>query len=198
MSDLDRVIEAWDQADPAAIHPSRGVSEAAYRESGQAQAELLATVLPAGCRVVDFGCGDGRVAVPLRALGYDVVGADSSDRMLDRLRKSDAKIETVRSNGVDLAGELGKKVDAVVCLAVLIHHTYASATEIVAGLRAAVRVNGLLVLDWPVSDDPVEGSTWISVTTWTRAMQDDVCRQVGLKRLDSDLPWPVFRAVKAG
>lgn len=195
---IDTVIGAWNTADPAAIHPARGISEDAYRESGQVQAELLASVLPAGCKVVDFGCGDGRVALPLRDLGYDVTGADGSQAMLNRLTAADPDMPTALTDGTDLAARLGKKADAVVSLAVLIHHSYESAERIITGLRAAVRVNGLLILDWPTSDDPHEGGGWISVTTWSRARQDQICQRLGLKRVDSDLPWPVFRAVKAG
>lgn len=196
---IDSVIRAWDKADPAAIHPTRGVSEDAYRESGEAQAELLATVLPKGSKVVDFGCGDGRVTVPLAGLGYRVTGADSSENMLRRFRDRANSYPTVLTDGTDLHEKLGHKVDAVISLAVLIHHNYESAERIITGLRAAVRVNGLLILDWPVSDEPVEGGGWISVTTWSRDQQDEICQRVGLKRLDaSGLPWPVFRAVKAG
>jgi 2-polyprenyl-3-methyl-5-hydroxy-6-metoxy-1,4-benzoquinol methylase len=195
---IDTVIDAWNEADPAAIHPARGISEDAYRESGQVQAELLATALPAGSRVVDFGCGDGRVAIPLAGLGYEVTGADGSQAMLDRLTAAAPDMPTVLTDGTDLARQLAKKADAVVSLAVLIHHGYESAERIIAGLRAAVRVNGLLVLDWPTSDDPREGGGWINVTTWSPARQGEICQRLGLKRVDSDLPWPVFRAVKAG
>ncbi|MFF1341124.1 class I SAM-dependent methyltransferase [Streptomyces sp. NPDC058290] len=194
---IDTVIDAWNEADPSAIHPTRGLSEEAYVESGQVQAELLATVLPAGCRVVDFGCGDGRVAIPLAGLGYEVTGADGSQAMLDRLTARSPGMAAVLTDGTALAAQLGKKADAIVSLAVLIHHSYESAERIIAGLRAAVRVNGLLILDWPTSDDPHEGGGWISVTTWSRARQDEICQRLGLKRIDSDLPWPAFRAVKA-
>jgi SAM-dependent methyltransferase len=196
---IDSVIHAWNQADPAAIHPTREISEDAYRASGRAQADLLSTVLPAGCKVVDFGCGDGRVAIPLSELGYQVTGADGSQAMLDRLTAAASDIPTVLTDGTDLADALGRKTDAVISLAVLIHHSYEAAERIIEGLRAAVRVNGLLILDWPVSDNPVEGEGWISVTTWSRERQDDLCQRIGLKRLDEPgLPWPVFRAVKAG
>ena len=198
MSSINDVIQAWDEADPAAIHPTREVSEEAYQISGEVQAELLATVLPEGCRVIDFGCGDGRVAIPLRQAGYDVTGADGSQAMLDRLAERDSDMPWVVSDGLDLAAVIGKKADAVVSLAVLIHHSYEAGEAIIEGLRAAVRVNGLLVLDWPVSDEPTEGGTWISVTIWSHEQQDAICKRVGLKRLDTDLPWPVFRAVKAG
>jgi SAM-dependent methyltransferase len=195
---INDVIQAWDKADPAAIHPTREVSEEAYQVSGEAQAELLATVLPEGCRVIDFGCGDGRVAIPLRQAGYDVTGADGSQAMLDRLAERDPDMPWVLSDGLGLAAVIGKKADAVISLAVLIHHSYEAGEAIIEGLRAAVRVNGLLVLDWPVADEPTEGGSWISVTTWSREQQDAICKRVGLKRIDSDLPWGVFRAVKAG
>ncbi|MFE0647489.1 class I SAM-dependent methyltransferase [Streptomyces sp. NPDC059534] len=198
MSSIDQVIAAWNSADPAAIHPARDLSEDAYRASGEAQAELLAAVLPTGGRVVDFGCGDGRVAIPLRLAGFDVTGADGSQAMLDRLAERAPEMPWVLSDGTDLAATIGKKVDAVVSLAVLIHHSYEAGEAIIEGLRAAVRVNGILVLDWPVADQPVEGGSWISVTTWSREQQDAICARVGLKRLDSDLPWAAFRAVKAG
>lgn len=197
MNGIGDIIHAWNEADPAAIHPTRGISEDAYRASGEAQAELLATVLPKGCRVVDFGCGDGRVAIPLQGLGYDVTAADGSQAMLARLAEREPDMPTVVTDGTDLADKLAKKTDAVVSLAVLIHHGYESAEQIIAGLRAAVRANGLLILDWPTADQPAEGAGWIGVTTWGRGQQDEVCARIGLKRLDTDLPWPAFRAVKA-
>ena len=197
MSTIGSIIEAWNEADPAAIHPTRRISEDAYQASGEHQAAALAAVLPAGCRVVDFGCGDGRVAIPLRAAGYDVTGADGSQAMLDRLGARDPAMATVLTDGTDLAAKLGRKADAVISLAVLIHHDYESARQIIEGLRAAVKVGGLLVLDWPTSDSPAEGGGWISVTTWSRQRQDEIAARVGLKRIDSELPWPVFRAVKA-
>lgn len=194
----DDVIAAWDQPGRTdAIHPTRAISEDAYWASGRAQADMLATVLPEGCRVVDFGCGDGRITIPLRALGYQTVGADASPNMLDALHQNDPDLPTVISRGPDLYEQLGKKTDAVVCLSVLIHHGYQDCLGILAGLRNTVRINGLLILDWPVSDQPTEAQDWLEVTTWSQTAQDDACVRIGLKRLESDLPWGVYKAVKA-
>jgi SAM-dependent methyltransferase len=191
------IIEAWDQADPAAIHPTRGIDEDAYWGSGHDQAEDIATVLPDGCKVVDFGCGDGRVAIPLRALGYDVTAVDASPTMLDRLHQHDPDMRAVVSDGTDLYAQLGKKTEAVVALAVLIHHSYADCLTLLAGLRGAVKQGGTLILDWPVSDEPVEGQSWLEVTTWSQQAHDDTCARIGLKAVDSGLPWGVYKAVKA-
>ncbi|MFE4857364.1 class I SAM-dependent methyltransferase [Streptomyces sp. NPDC056670] len=191
------VIEAWDQADPDAIHPLRRVSEDAYWESGRQQADMLATVIPAGAKVLDFGCGDGRVAIPMAALGYEVTAVDSSQRMLDRLNDRAPDLTTVHASADGIAAHLGRRrMDAVYSLAVLIHHSYADCLDIITRLRAATKLGGTLVLDWPVSDRPSEASHWIGVTTWSREQQANACARIGLEPVDSELPWGVYRAVK--
>lgn len=193
------VIKAWDQADPAAIHPLRQVSEDAYWESGRAQADTLATVIPDGAKVLDFGCGDGRVAIPLAALGYEVTAVDSSQNMLDRLTERAPDLTTVQAGADGIAGHLGRRrMDAVYSLAVLIHHSYTDCLHIIGKLRAATKVGGILVLDWPVSETPAEADSWIGVTTWSRQQQTEACAAIGLEPVDSDLPWGVYRAVKVG
>ncbi|MER5875465.1 class I SAM-dependent methyltransferase [Streptomyces sp. NPDC001910] len=193
----EAVIQAWDQADPAAIHPTRGVSEDAYWQSGKVQADMLATVTPDGAKVMDYGCGDGRVAIPMAALGYDVTAVDSSPNMLDRLTDRAPDLTTVQAAADGIAGHLGRRrMDAVYCLAVLIHHSYSDCLNIVAKLRAATKLGGILVLDWPLSDQPAEADSWIGVTTWSKEQQADACARIGLEPVDSGLPWGVYRAVK--
>lgn len=191
------IIEAWDRADPSAIHPTRAIDEDAYWSSGINQAALLGTVLQPGCKVVDFGCGDGRVAIPLRKLGYDVTAVDASQNMLDRLHGRDPDMPTALSSGARLYAALGKKADAVIALAVLIHHNYADCLDLLAELRQTVKLGGTLILDWPVSDQPVEGHAWLEVTTWSQQAHDDACASIGLKQVDARLPWGVYKAVKA-
>lgn len=191
------VIRAWDQADPAAIHPLRRVSEDAYWESGKAQADMLATAIPDGAKVMDFGCGDGRVAIPMAELGYEVTAVDSSQRMLGRLTDRAPDVTTVHAAADGVAAHLGRRrMDAVYSLAVLIHHNYADCLDIITRLRAATKLGGTLVLDWPVSDQPSEAGHWIGVTTWSTQQQTEACARIGLEPVDSELPWAVYRAVK--
>lgn len=190
------IIDAWNHPDAThAIHPTRAISEDAYWESGKTQADLLAADIPTGAKVMDFGVGDGRVAIPLRALGYEVTGVDASANMLTALAANEPELNSFQSDGSDLGKHLGRrKFDAVYCLALLIHHDYATGEELIANLRAVVRKGGLLILDWPVSESPEEGTVWLDVTTWPQDRQDALTERLGLTRIDDGQPWQVFRA----
>lgn len=193
----DDVIRAWDKADPTAIHPLRNVSEDAYWESGKGQAAMLASVIPDGAKVLDFGCGDGRVAIPMAGLGFEVTAVDASQNMLDRLADRDPDITTVQADADGIANHLGRRrMDAVYTLAVLIHHSYEDCLHIIGKLRAATKLGGILVLDWPTSETPSEADSWIGVTTWSEQQQADACLAIGLEPVDSGLPWGVYRAIK--
>jgi SAM-dependent methyltransferase len=53
------------------------------------EAEMLHGRLPLGAEVLDLGCGTGRIARPLAALGHPVVVVDESRGMLDRIPNLD-------------------------------------------------------------------------------------------------------------
>jgi SAM-dependent methyltransferase len=61
----------------------------AARGSGSVhgEADLLAGLVPAPARVLDAGCGTGRVAIRMHELGYDVVGVDVDASMLAMARR---------------------------------------------------------------------------------------------------------------
>jgi SAM-dependent methyltransferase len=187
------VVRAWDEAGPARIHPAREhLNETAYWISGCTDAKALAKVLPAGCDVLDFGCGDGRIAIPLAQNGYRVTGADSSPRMLAAFATRAPALPAVCSDGTGLREALGRQVDAVVCIAVLIHYGWAAGAVIMAGLADAVRPGGLLVAGWPTGPHPHEEG-WIGVTTWDAARRSAVAARCGLEPVNAALPWPVWR-----
>lgn len=170
MIDRALVVASWDevaarQRARVFIHPSALKGSAAYEASGVAAADMIAPYFARGERLLDFGAGDGRVAVPLHDRGYVVTAVDSSPAMLDRLRARRPAIPTVVNDGTGLADVAGP-FDGIYALAVLIHHGHADGAAIITELARALVRGGRLIFDVPVYDEPYERAGWIDVTVW--------------------------------
>ncbi|MEU2287099.1 class I SAM-dependent methyltransferase [Streptomyces sp. NPDC013178] len=102
----------------------------------------------AGRRVLDMGCGTGRDAAHLHAVGRTVTGADISEAMLAHARAHHPGPAYVHA---DLHGfDLGRDVfDAVVCLdsALLYCHTNDQLDAFLTSCRRALAPGGLLVAE---------------------------------------------------
>jgi len=131
----------------------RGASyDEAFRELAASGADVhgeaayVGALVPPGSRVLDAGCGTGRVAVELARRGYDVVGADNDTSMLSVARQH----ATVRWVEADLAMlALQEQYDLVVAAGnVVVFLTEGTEQEVVRRLATHVRPGGLLVSGW--------------------------------------------------
>jgi 2-polyprenyl-3-methyl-5-hydroxy-6-metoxy-1,4-benzoquinol methylase len=192
MTDFEDVITAWQQPEAVErIHPLRQQSEDAYWASGVYQADQVVSLLSDvdHARVIDFGAGDGRLSIPMHRAGLHVLAVDSSEEMLHRITDREPAIATLQDNGDRLAEYVSTtldKADAVVCRAVLIHHSHKDVTRLVARFADVVKPGGLLIADWPTSEQPAERADWIGVTTWDRAIRDEVALRLGWEPQDVD------------
>lgn len=196
MTDFSGVIEAWRKADPDHIHPLRRANIDDYWSSGVAQALEVTEYTPQGGTVVDFGCGDGRLSLPLSLFGYEVIAVDSSTEMLRRLRQNQkdrgGDLPTIlNSTGLNLREVLSNAgfglVDTVVARAVLIHHDSDSQRILVDALASVLKPGGHLIADWPVGNRH-ERRDWIDVTVipeWERTI---VAAGAGLELVDGGTP----------
>ncbi|NEB74888.1 class I SAM-dependent methyltransferase [Streptomyces sp. SID14478] len=125
---------------------------AALARSGKdvhGEARFCAALVPPGARVLDAGCGTGRVAIRLAELGYDCVGTDLDASMLAVARAEAPELPWVRT---DLAAfdpaALGLAADFdLVVAAGNVFPLLAPGTEatVVERLAAALKPGGLLV-----------------------------------------------------
>lgn len=115
------------------------------------EASFCAALLPPGARVLDAGCGTGRVAVRLDELGFDCVGVDVDESMLEVARRSAPQVpwhraDLARLTAADLDGARG--FDLVVMagnvVPLLAEGTVASAVRSLANLLHAAP-GGLVV-----------------------------------------------------
>lgn len=100
----DEPMTRW-QAGAGASYAARFRELADSGADVHGEASLCASLVPAGSRVLDAGCGTGRVATRLAELGFDCVGVDVDSSMLTEARRASSTVRWVLADLADL-GEL--------------------------------------------------------------------------------------------
>ncbi|MEU6657911.1 methyltransferase domain-containing protein [Streptomyces sp. NPDC046821] len=152
------------------------------------EARFCAALVPAGARVLDAGCGTGRVAIRLAELGYDCVGIDLDDSMLDVARTHAPQLPWFRADlaQFDLA-LLGIAADFDLVLAagnvlpLLAAGTEAAAVKRLAG---ALRPGGLLVAGFGLDAALLPVPPSITLPEY-----DASCAAAGLALVDRFATW---------
>ena len=108
-SHFDEIAAVYDESLPAHV----------VKHYLRKRADFVAALCPAG-RVLDVGCGTGVLAGRLAARGYDVVGVDPSEGMLEVMRACHAGVQAVQASGEALPFERDA-FDLVLTVAAL-HH----------------------------------------------------------------------------
>ncbi|WP_329115767.1 class I SAM-dependent methyltransferase [Streptomyces sp. NBC_01465] len=80
--------------------------------------DIIAGAVPAGARLLELGCGAGRVTRPLVANGFAVTAVDESPEMLEAVGQIPG-VRTVRSSIETL--DLGETFDVVMLASFLVH-----------------------------------------------------------------------------
>lgn len=142
------------------------------------EADLVASLAPVGARVLDAGCGTGRVAIELARRGYDVTGVDIDRSMLGVARESAPSLLWVEA---DLAAlQLDEPPYDVVVAAgnVMIFLARGTEADVVRRLADHLAPGGLLVAGFTVEADRL-----------SLADYDRYCAAVGLRLLDRWSTW---------
>lgn len=168
-------------------YAARFADLAASGKDVHGEARFCHTRLTPGSRVLDAGCGTGRVATWLAEQGHTVTGADVDASMLDEARRRAPSLDWVHYDLAEIrrAG-LEPGFDMVVAAGNVIP-LLAEGTEadVVAGLAALLRPGGLLVAGFgldvahlPLSSAPV-----------TLADYDGWCAEAGLGLRERFATW---------
>ena len=120
-------------ASGAAVHGEADLIESLLRESG-------------GTRVLDAGCGTGRVAVELAARGFSVVGLDVDPTMLTAAHAKAPELRWIEADLVDAGAQLDETFDLVALPGnVMIFVERGTERRVVDQLAALMERGGLLV-----------------------------------------------------
>jgi SAM-dependent methyltransferase len=105
-------------------------------------------------RVLDAGCGTGRVAIELARRGFDVTGMDADAQMLDTARANAPKLTWWHVDLADPVAEFGAPFDlAVLAGNVMIFLTPGTEGRVLEHVAAALSPGGLVVAGFSVRPD---------------------------------------------
>ncbi len=118
------------------------------------EADLVETVAPPGpLRVLDAGCGTGRVAVELAARGHDVTGVDLDPSMLDVARGLSSQVSWLQGDLSSL--DLDQRFSVVVAAGnVMVFLTPGTESLVVQRLAVHLLPGGLLVAGFALREGP--------------------------------------------
>ncbi|MFD8572747.1 class I SAM-dependent methyltransferase [Streptomyces sp. NPDC059639] len=152
------------------------------------EAAFCTALLPAGARVLDAGCGTGRVMIRLAELGHDCVGIDLDASMLDVARARAPRLPWFRT---DLAAfdpaALGVAADFDLVVAagnVLPLLTPGTESTVVERLAAALRPGGLLVAGFGLDAAHLPVPPALTLPEY-----DACCAAAGLDLVDRFATW---------
>lgn len=157
---MHRTPTRWEQTD----HRGYGEKFAALHASGQdieGEARLADTMAPRGARILDAGCGMGRVGGTLRARGHEAYGVDLDRALLDQAGDTYPDLPTVLSRIDDLDADLlaaqgfPTSFDLVVCVGnVMILGEPGSEQLVLTRMRDLLAPGGRLIVGFHTDGTP--------------------------------------------
>lgn len=154
-------------------------------EGGDVHGEVafLRPLLGEGGRVLDAGCGTGRVAQRLAEEGFEVTGVDADPAMLAVARERAPHVRWVESDLADL--DLGETFDVVVLAGNVVPFVEGSLDEVCARMAAHLDHRGLLVCGYGLDADHLpDGVPEVPFATF-----DAACRAAGLGLVGHHAGW---------
>ena len=126
---------------------------AAQGQSIHGEADLVEALLGeiGGTRVLDAGCGTGRVAIELATRGFSVVGVDADNGMLSTARAKAPELEWIEADLSDLTPRLDAEFDLVLLAGnVMLFLQPGSEGRVMNELSACVHPGALLVAGFAI------------------------------------------------
>jgi SAM-dependent methyltransferase len=154
---------------------------AAAGQSVHGEADLIESLLgeTGGSRVLDAGCGTGRVAIELAARGFSVTGMDLDERMLSAARAKAPELRWILADLSEASAHLDSEFD-VVALAgnVMIFVARGTEATVISQLASQLAPGGLFVAGFQLTTGRL-----------TLDHYDTACAAAGLELVDRWATW---------
>ena len=172
---MNRWLRSGDRP-PATDYDRRFAEKAASGDDVHGEASFVESLGPR--RVLDAGCGTGRVAIELALRGVDVVGVDLDAEMLELARQKAPDLDWRRGDLVSVDLSDVAPFDVVVAAGnVMIFLETGTEAAVVANLARHLAPGGALVAGFQLKRD------------YGLADYDDDCEAAGLERAERWATW---------
>ena len=153
---------------PGAITPDGCAVELYERLPVGEEPDIVARAVPAGARILELGCGVGRVTHPLLRRGFSVTAVDESPAMLERVTGARTVCSPIESLDLD------ERFDVVMLASFLVHAADEGARqELLRSCRRHVADDGCVLIQ-----REGEGGSWHEDVPRERPLGDGVVRVV--------------------
>lgn len=107
-------------------------------------------------KILDAGCGNGRLSIPLAKLGFDVTGIDVSERLIKKARRKSTVPKFIVGDLLHPPFVHGTQFDAVLMMWHVICEFRSRRNEVLRNVSLLLRHKGLLIFDFPDTAKNVE------------------------------------------
>ncbi|HWQ60187.1 MAG TPA: class I SAM-dependent methyltransferase [Candidatus Fimivivens sp.] len=189
------------------MNDENGVPEV-YDKIAEKYAELFSEVkelfeeyvalLPENGRVIDIGCGVGTEAGYLSDHGFDVIGIDFSEGMLEQARKAYPDVDFRKADFREMPSDIGK-ADGVVASYSLIHIPKVDVTGVLQDIRRILKEEGMVFLGLQMGesgemfvDEPLKKGEQLFLNIFSREEIERLLSGSGFRIIKSFSRKPVF------
>lgn len=166
---MERMSNRWERTDAprGEEYDARWERLAKGGKSIHGEADLIDALLDesGGRRILDAGCGTGRVAIELSRRGYPVLGVDADERMLATARTKAPEIRWLTADLGELEEVTGETFDVVVLAGnVMIFLEPGTEQRVVAQIAQRLAPGALLVAGFSIKPRELSLETYDELT----------------------------------
>ena len=123
---------------------------------------LIDIFFSAGGKTLDIGCGAGRVTIPLNERGYQVVGMDYAEKMIDAARALNESID-YRVGDILSTQFADHEFDNIIFSfnGLMLIETYDERCSALKEIQRILKQNGKFIFTTPYLDNKVDKSYWM-------------------------------------
>lgn len=170
-----RRVTSWQQVSPGGrAYADRFAALERRGAEVHGEADLLERLVPTGTRVLDAGCGTGRVGIRLHRRGFRVEGVDIDADMLAVAREAEPEIRWYEADLADLGAAAPGPYDVVIAAGNVLPLVADPAT-VIAQLAARLTSTGLLVAGFGLDAAHLPVPQTLDLASYDRS-----CQQAGL------------------